>query len=236
MSFNPQPHLIKLPRKVKDKATGQWTTRQDLYLEVKWRLIWFRKACPHGTISTEALTLDWPQGLAIFRATDTETRKGFEDCVEKAETRAIGRALALLGFGTSVVGEELSEGERRLRQDLGFEAEESLSLRHITAHVRSTTTRPSWRPTRPSSGSRWMPTCRASMPRRTRPRGPNTPATRRGPSSPRILRPPDQHRQEFPDGGPISALGAFRSTGNPLISQGIYPTGSHKEDLSTQGT
>ena len=24
--FDPQPHLIQLPRKVKDKATGQWTT------------------------------------------------------------------------------------------------------------------------------------------------------------------------------------------------------------------
>jgi hypothetical protein len=35
--FDPQPHLIKLPRKVKDKATGTWATVYDDYLEVKWR-------------------------------------------------------------------------------------------------------------------------------------------------------------------------------------------------------
>jgi hypothetical protein len=60
--------------------------------------------------------------VAVFQATvddgeggkasafGTETRKSFEDFVEKASTRAVGRALALLGFGTQFVGEELSEG------------------------------------------------------------------------------------------------------------------------------
>jgi hypothetical protein len=43
--------------------------------------------------------------------TGTETRQRFEDFVEKAETRAIGRALAALGIGTQFVGEELSEGD-----------------------------------------------------------------------------------------------------------------------------
>jgi hypothetical protein len=33
--FDPQPHLIKLPRKVKDRATGHYTTVYDDYLEVK---------------------------------------------------------------------------------------------------------------------------------------------------------------------------------------------------------
>jgi hypothetical protein len=33
--FDPKPHLIQLPRRVKDPQTGQWTTRLEDYLEVK---------------------------------------------------------------------------------------------------------------------------------------------------------------------------------------------------------
>jgi hypothetical protein len=33
--FDPQPHLIKLPRNVKDRATGHYTTVYDDYLEVR---------------------------------------------------------------------------------------------------------------------------------------------------------------------------------------------------------
>jgi hypothetical protein len=121
--FDPKAHLIQLPRRVKDQATGQWVTRLDEYLEVKWRLVWFRERYPHGSIATEAVMLDWEKGIAIYKATvgdgeggvatgtGTETRKSFEDFVEKSETRAIGRALAALGIGTQFVGEEMSEGE-----------------------------------------------------------------------------------------------------------------------------
>jgi hypothetical protein len=121
MVFDPKAHLMQLPRKQKDPQTGQWTIPLDDYLEVKWRLVWFRERYPHGTLTTVFLTLDWAQGLAICQATvsdgeggtatgtGTETRKGFEDFVEKAETRSIGRALAALGIGTQFVGEELNE-------------------------------------------------------------------------------------------------------------------------------
>jgi hypothetical protein len=121
--FDPKAHLIQLPRRVKDPATGQWVTRQDEYLEVKWRLVWFREKYPHGTIATEEMCVDLDQGYARFKATvsdgeggmatgtGTEMRKSFEDFVEKAETRSIGRALAALGIGTQFVGEELSEGD-----------------------------------------------------------------------------------------------------------------------------
>lgn len=123
MTFDPKAHLIQLPRRVKDPNTRQWMTRQDEYLEVKWRLVWFREKYPHGIITTEEMCIDLPQGYARFRATaedgeggkatgtGTEMHKSFEDFVEKAETRAIGRALAALGIGTQLVGEELSEGE-----------------------------------------------------------------------------------------------------------------------------
>jgi hypothetical protein len=121
--FDPKAHLIQLPRRVKDQQTGQWVTRQDEYLEVKWRMVMFRERYPHGSITTEPWLIDWAQGVAVCQATvddgeggkasafGTETRKSFEDFVAKAGTRAVGRALALLGFGTQFVGEELSEGE-----------------------------------------------------------------------------------------------------------------------------
>ncbi len=108
--FNPQEHLTKL--KGKD------------YLEVKWRLAWFRDAYPHGVIETKMLTLDLDRGLAVFQAVvydgeggqatshGSETAKDFPDFVEKAETKAIGRALAALGFGTQFTGEDLDEGAR----------------------------------------------------------------------------------------------------------------------------
>src|SRR5262245_9628132 len=121
--FDPRIKLIHSPRRVKDPQTGQWVTRQDEYLEVKWRLVWFREKYPHGRILAEEMCIDLDQGYTRFCATvgdgeggiatgtGTETRKSFEDFVEKAGTRALGRALAALGIGTQFVGEELSKGE-----------------------------------------------------------------------------------------------------------------------------
>jgi hypothetical protein len=123
MAFDPQPHLIQLPRKVKDKATGHYSTVYDDYLEVKWRLCWFRDRYPHGRITTEEVCVDLERGYARYRCVvedgeggkatgyGTETKAGFEDYVERAETRALGRALAALGIGTQFVGQDLTEGE-----------------------------------------------------------------------------------------------------------------------------
>lgn len=96
MAFNPEEHFMNLKGKN--------------YLEVKWRLVWFREKFPEGTIHTEHITLTSDQ--AIFRAVihsgeggqatgyGSETPKDFRDYIEKAETKAVGRALAMLGFGT----------------------------------------------------------------------------------------------------------------------------------------
>jgi len=122
MTFDPQPHLIQLPRKVKDKATGHWTTVYEDYLEVKWRLCWFRDRYPHGVITTEEICVDLDRGYARYKATvedgqggtatgfGTETAADFGDYCERAETRALGRALAALGIGTQFVGQDLTEG------------------------------------------------------------------------------------------------------------------------------
>jgi len=141
MTFNPEKHLMELQGRA--------------YLEVKWRIAWFRAECPQGIIRTEEVLVDldrpvsaeiptgnWianpnrpgkkmPEkirredfGYARFRAiiddgkgghaeaTKTENAASFPDYAEKAETGAIGRALALLGYGTQFTGDELNEEHR----------------------------------------------------------------------------------------------------------------------------
>jgi hypothetical protein len=121
--FNPREHLIQLPRKVKDKASGTWKTILEEYLEVKWRVLMFRERYPHGMITTEEVSIDLDRGYARYKATvedgeggkatgyGTETQADFADFCERAETRALGRALAVMGFGTQFVGQDLTEGE-----------------------------------------------------------------------------------------------------------------------------
>lgn len=107
--FNPNDHMMKL--KGRD------------YLQVAWRLVWFREEHPDWSISTEALTID--EDHAIFRAVisdadgaqkscghGSESKRDFGDFIEKAETKAVGRALAMLGFGTQFTGPEFDEGDR----------------------------------------------------------------------------------------------------------------------------
>jgi hypothetical protein len=141
MPFNAEKHLMNLSGKA--------------YLEVKWRLVWFRLECPNGTIDTEEVDVDldreveaeiptgnWipdpnrpgrkmpekttrrARGYARFRAVVTDGKGGratatksenaasFPDYIEKAETGAVGRALAMLGYGTQFTGDELSEDYR----------------------------------------------------------------------------------------------------------------------------
>ena len=96
------------------------------YLEVKWRLVWLRDDAPESQLETE-LVDHAPGDGALFRCTITriiggevkgratgygsESSKDFGDYLEKAESKAIGRALAHLGYGTQFVPEtELSRG------------------------------------------------------------------------------------------------------------------------------
>ena len=80
------------------------------YLEVKWRLVWLRDRHPDASVETELVSL--VDDTAVFRAKvaipdggsatgwGRESARDFRDFLEKAETKAIGRALAALGFGT----------------------------------------------------------------------------------------------------------------------------------------
>jgi hypothetical protein len=104
MSFNPNDHLISL----KGKS----------YLEVKYRLVWFREENPDWAITTSIVKFDIDAKYAICKAqicdqhgvvkaegTKMEDARGFADYLEKAETGAIGRALGILGYGTQFAPE-----------------------------------------------------------------------------------------------------------------------------------
>lgn len=99
-TFDPRPYLRSI---VTDG-------READYLDVKWRLAWLRTEHPDARITTEHVVLD--EQSAVFRAMvqvpnggcatgyGSETRGDWADFIEKAETKAIGRALAALGYGT----------------------------------------------------------------------------------------------------------------------------------------
>jgi hypothetical protein len=107
------------PRRFITRVSGQ-----D-YLEVKWRLLWLRTYDPKAELSTELVS---HQGsTAVFKAKivlseggssmgwGSETYDDFRDYLEKAETKAIGRALAALGFGTQFTPDfDFEQGTERV--------------------------------------------------------------------------------------------------------------------------
>lgn len=92
------------------------------YLQVQHRVRWFREEFPNWGIETDVKIIG--QNVAMATATikdesgrtramshKVESEANFADYVEKAESGAIGRALALCGFGTQFAA-DLDEGER----------------------------------------------------------------------------------------------------------------------------
>lgn len=93
------------------------------YLPVAQRLAWLRAEHPDAVLTTDLVEI-LPE-IAIFRAEvrlpsggiatgyGSETPNDFRDYVEKAETKAIGRALAALGFGTQFCHDHEDGAPRR---------------------------------------------------------------------------------------------------------------------------
>lgn len=111
--FNPKDHLMSLKGKE--------------YLQVMWRLVWFREEKPLWCIDTKLEQLT--ENHAVFSAKiydengvqksagyGSESIKDFRDFIEKAETKAVGRALAMLGYGTQFAPEmdECEDGKDRI--------------------------------------------------------------------------------------------------------------------------
>jgi hypothetical protein len=97
------------------------------YLMVAYRIQWMNEVTPNFEIVTEFPLVTDEQTIARAKvvlmdkdgkvvksatATKRETKKDFSDHTEKAETAAIGRALAILGFGTQFAVADLDEGNR----------------------------------------------------------------------------------------------------------------------------
>lgn len=93
------------------------------YLEVKYRIVWFREEHPDWSIATKIISVTTnscltravirdPSRRVVATAHKFETKEGFADFIEKSETGSIGRALAWCGYGTVNAGDELDEGER----------------------------------------------------------------------------------------------------------------------------
>lgn len=107
--FDPKPYLIKLQGRD--------------YLQVAFRVLWFRTDHPAGRIETNVVSTEPLLVRAAIHDADGHllaTGHGSADAggrkvvwggreFEKAETAAIGRALAHAGYGTQFTGED--EGE-----------------------------------------------------------------------------------------------------------------------------
>jgi len=114
------------------------------YLMVAYRLIWFTEENPSYDIVTNYLNLTDdqtvahitvrifnPEGKLVKSASGTkrETKKDFPDHTEKAETGALGRALAMLGYGTQFAIQDLDEGQRLADSPLSVVASEAKVLK-----------------------------------------------------------------------------------------------------------
>lgn len=125
--FNPNDHLMKIQRKD--------------YLPVRWRLVWFHQATSSraGYITVELehdrqagfakfFAIAWDGGEETWRhlklngieldvcgrvatGEGTCTKVQFDSFYEKAATKALGRALAGLNFGTEFASEMDEEGD-----------------------------------------------------------------------------------------------------------------------------
>lgn len=123
--FDPMKYMLKLPKTKKVKmSNGQirWEQTETDYLPVAARIAWFRREHPDWSIITETVQLAEKavvmkaiikdaNGRVIATARKKETEIGFPDYIEKAETGAVGRALAMCGYGT-LQAPEFDEGER----------------------------------------------------------------------------------------------------------------------------
>lgn len=120
--FNPQEHLIR----IESLSSG----KEELYLEVKFRVLWFLKYCDENNIFgyIDETDIIYIPEAKIFQATATVYMDGkivakgiagkpfsFDDSnssktvIQDIATAAKGRALANAGFGTAMCAYEDSE-------------------------------------------------------------------------------------------------------------------------------
>jgi hypothetical protein len=112
--FDPNKYMLKLPKTkkiVEENGQVRWGKTETDYLPVAARIAWFRREHPLWSIMTKVekwgdkavvmkAVIKGMLGAVIATTRKKETEMGFPDYIEKAETGAIGRALAMCGYGT----------------------------------------------------------------------------------------------------------------------------------------
>lgn len=117
----PQPHEeVSVKRRMPDTLKPHLLNlKGKMYLPVAFRLVWFRDACTEWGLATQIIEGGWEANYVVIQATvfNSEGRlisQGIGSCtmqefpagfLEKAETTAVGRALAMAGFGTQFADE-----------------------------------------------------------------------------------------------------------------------------------
>lgn len=138
--FDPQQHARNVARQ---GEKPRW------YLDVKWRILWFRTEhpVPQGRITTSIHEL--PSGLitvhasvwiddvevatgmaTVREATDKREQSWAGRITEKAETAAIGRALDLAGYGT-----QFMDGDRSHLADAPVDQPGNPAQPNIARHI-----------------------------------------------------------------------------------------------------
>lgn len=94
--------------------------RGNLYMDVTWRVVWMREEHPDWQVHTNIVHADDKGALmrAVVINSDGKTiatghryqDKSFGAAIEKAESQAIGRALAVAGYGTSHALADFDDG------------------------------------------------------------------------------------------------------------------------------
>jgi hypothetical protein len=124
-TFDPNKYMLKLQKTKKVQLSNGQVKYEQIeadYLPVAARIAWFRRDHPDWSIITETeqlankgvvmkATIRNADKRIIATARKKETEIGFPDYIEKAETGAVGRALAMCGYGT-LQAPEFDEGER----------------------------------------------------------------------------------------------------------------------------
>lgn len=136
----PEPSELKTvtPTKKENKMSNSFKTKKGTelplmslkgkpYLQVAHRFVMLNEDTTRFVIETTFPVLTGEETVCHARVmicsevgevlrqangTKRETKKDFPDHTEKAETGAIGRALAMLGYGTQFAIQDMDEGER----------------------------------------------------------------------------------------------------------------------------
>jgi len=125
MAFNPEEYLITLVREKKDRDTGKTVKVKEKYLESAYRVMWWNEDHPidsgwrlvtecivdNGEWATYKASIINPEGVVVRTAHKTDYADEYDYYADKAETQAIGRVLALAGYGTQYAVRDLDEAD-----------------------------------------------------------------------------------------------------------------------------